>query len=477
METQQEFRTVKDLVDLHANEMARPNPEYQRGAVWKIEQKKKLIDSVLRGYQLPMIYLHYNETKVGDMVRQSFDIIDGQQRLTALHHFAEGAFSLLDPSDPKAKFPKFIQEQPCEWSGKDIHGLSPQLREQFFTAEIPVAKITSDDQNEIRDLFVRLQSGFPLNAQEKRDANPGQFTEFILSLGGKPEILKHRGHDFFKNALGAKPRTDRGKTRQLAAQIAMLFFSRRTGDQFPDTNAGAINDYYYTNLDFDANSKDCQRLREILDKLDEILGNGKHPRLRGHEAIHLVLLLDSLWDDYTRSWESRLQAAHGQFSKLLTEATMASKRGEQNETWLHYGIRTRAGADRGENIQSRHQYYASKMVEFIGNLTPKDPRRNFGQLEREIIYWRDSKKCQVCDADVQWVDAEIHHIDEHSKGGRTELDNGALGHRHCHPKGADQTQAFARKIEERRKAPEVASDNDRSLVADLLRRLAKAEEA
>lgn len=46
METQQEFRTVRDLVDLHANEMARPNPEYQRGAVWRPDQQKKLIDSV-----------------------------------------------------------------------------------------------------------------------------------------------------------------------------------------------------------------------------------------------------------------------------------------------------------------------------------------------------------------------------------------------------------------------------------------------
>ena len=242
------------------------------------------------------------------------------------------------------------------------------------------------------------------------------------------------------------------KTRQLAAQIAMLYLSRRAGDQIPNTNASAIDDYYYENLDFDENSQDCQRLRAILDKLDELLGNGKQPRLKGHEAIHLVLLLDSLWDDYTRSWESRLQAAHGEFSKLITEATKASKRGEQNETWLHYGLRTRSGADLSENIRSRHHYYASKMAEFIGNLTPKDPKRNFGQLERELVYWRDGQRCQVCDADVQWGDAEIHHIEEHSKGGRTELENGALVHKHCHPKGAKQTQAFARKIEERRKA-------------------------
>ena len=35
-----------------------PNPEYQRGEVWTRDQQMKMIDSVLRGYQLPLIYLH-----------------------------------------------------------------------------------------------------------------------------------------------------------------------------------------------------------------------------------------------------------------------------------------------------------------------------------------------------------------------------------------------------------------------------------
>ena len=398
----------------------------------------KLIDSVMRGYQLPIIYLHYNKKSVAGMTQESYDIIDGQQRITALHLFAEGAFPLYSADDEKARFPKFLQAEPCPWGGKDFHGLSEDLKSRLLDTKLPVAYIETENNNEVRDLFVRLQSGFPLNAQEKRDSYPGQFTDFILALGGKPAIARYPGHAFFQRVLRMKPGQDRGKTRQLAAQIAILFLERRNNgpEHFVDINARAIDDYYYANLDFDAESPDCKRLREILDKLDQLLGDGKSPRLRAHDAMHLVLFLDSIWEDYTRSWETTLQKAQGKFSAALAEAVESSKQGEPDETWLRYGVWTRSNSDRGENIRRRHQYYSQRMVQFLDNLTPKDPQRTFGPLEREIIYWRDSKTCKVCGAEVFWSEAEIHHVKEHSQGGKTALENGVLVHKQCHPKGA-----------------------------------------
>ena len=445
MDTKQEFLTVEELVNLRKNDMARPNHEYQRGDVWTRDQQMKLIDSVMRGYQLPIIYLHYNRKTVAGMTQESFDIIDGQQRITALHLFVEGAFSLYTAVDEKARFPKFLQTEPCPWGGKDFHGLSDELKVRLLGAKLPVAYITTDNSNEVRDLFVRLQSGFPLNAQEKRDSYPGQFTDFILALGGKPAILRYPGHGFFQNVLRMKPGQDRGKTRQLAAQIAILFLERRSNgpDHFVDTNARAIDDYYYTNLDFDSESLDCERLRDILDKLDQLLGDGKSPKLRAHDAIHLVLLLDSIWDDYSRSWESTLRDAQGTFSAALAKASESGKLAQPDEIWLNYGVWTRSNSDRGENIRRRHQYYSQRMVEFLGNLTPMDSKRAFGPLEREIIYWRDEKRCQVCSAEVYWSDAEIHHVAQHSEGGKTELTNGVLVHKHCHPKSSAATKELA----------------------------------
>lgn len=206
--------TVDDLLSLHSNQMLRANPEYQRGVVWSTVQKKKLIDSLLRGYPLPLIYLHHIKRLVAGAQRDDFEIIDGQQRINSLYEFREGAFKLLDPMEEsnEGKFPNFIKAQACPWAGMDFESLPSDLKKKFLETSLAVAKIYTDDANEVRDLFVRLQAGLPLNAQEARDAWPGQFTDFVLWLGGKPQLARYPGHPFFRRVMRMKPETDRGKT-------------------------------------------------------------------------------------------------------------------------------------------------------------------------------------------------------------------------------------------------------------------------
>jgi 5-methylcytosine-specific restriction endonuclease McrA len=95
-----------------------------------------------------------------------------------------------------------------------------------------------------------------------------------------------------------------------------------------------------------------------------------------------------------------------------------------------------------DRIQHRHIFYVEKMLQYLAPLQPKDPKRNYGSLEREYIYYRDKKKCAVCGSTVAWTDVEIHHVQEHAKGGSTETQNGVLVHRACHPKGS-RAAAFA----------------------------------
>ncbi|MES1226159.1 MAG: DUF262 domain-containing protein [Bacteroidota bacterium] len=82
--------TIKDILDLRDNNMLTVNPEYQRGEVWTDNQRKKLIDSVLRNYPLPLIYLHHIKKTVAGIPREDFEIIDGQQRISALGKFYKG---------------------------------------------------------------------------------------------------------------------------------------------------------------------------------------------------------------------------------------------------------------------------------------------------------------------------------------------------------------------------------------------------
>jgi HNH endonuclease len=179
--------------------------------------------------------------------------------------------------------------------------------------------------------------------------------------------------------------------------------------------------------------------------LNRLLGNGKRPRLKAHDAIHLVLLVDSLWDDYTRSWESKLPGALDKFMEGFASAKADKDSPNPDEFWIKYGQWTRVNSDRGDTIARRHAFYMEKMFDHLAPLQMKDPKRLFGELEREILFFKNHKICAMCDSEVPWNEAEVHHVIEHSKGGMTNSNNGALVHRACHPKGAAATNAFAEK--------------------------------
>jgi len=431
---------LSELLDLRKNNMLVVNAEYQRGEVWRPYQKKRLIDSVLRGYPISLIYLHYIKREVAGHQREDFEIIDGQQRINALYEFHEGAFKLFDPvkDESHAQFPNFIKALPCPWAGKDFDSVEADIKTRFLETELPVALITTENQNEARDLFIRLQAGIPLNAQEKRDAWPGNFTDFILKVGGKPEIARYPGHDFFRRLMGARTSSGRGKFRQIAAQLAMLFLNRQRADdkRFCDINASAIDDFYYANLDFDSGSAETGRFLAVLNKITGRLGDGMRKKIILHEAIHLVLLVDLLLDDYTNSWERGLAAAFDDFRDCLVRDKLTKFDPNPGEYWLRYGSWTRVNTDRAETIQRRHFFFCQKMLESMRpQIKLRDPNRLFGAIEREIIYYRDKKKCHFCDGEIPWSDFEVHHLVPHIDGGPTIIDNGVAVHRDCHPRG------------------------------------------
>ena len=118
-------------------------------------------------------------------------IIDGQQQCEALKKFIYGDLQLLEVADEASKLPAFLRDTeryPCPWSGQRYITLPEELRDQLNNTELETAFIKDADDAEVRDLFIRLQSGSPLNNQEKRDAYPGDFTDFILKLGGKDSL-------------------------------------------------------------------------------------------------------------------------------------------------------------------------------------------------------------------------------------------------------------------------------------------------
>ena len=66
------------------------NRKYQRKLIWSVEEKEKLIGSILKGYPIPLILLAERPQVHGS---GKYEIVDGMQRLNAICGFIENLFA------------------------------------------------------------------------------------------------------------------------------------------------------------------------------------------------------------------------------------------------------------------------------------------------------------------------------------------------------------------------------------------------
>ncbi|MBI1785339.1 DUF262 domain-containing protein [Candidatus Sumerlaeota bacterium] len=442
MKTEINTKTVQEIIEMRRNDFLKVNPEYQRGAVWDRRQEQLLIDSILRGYPIPLFYFHFKKSQAGGLSSERFEIIDGQQRINAICRFAANEYPLPNPQKEKTGLPRFLIQQSCPWSGQRFERLSRVDSERLLGTTLSILIIEPNQEHEIRDLFIRLQAGLPLSAQEKRDAWPGEFSQFIIRWGGKrkqQDGQQQDGHDFFRSVmrLGSTGRSD-PRRRLICAQMYMLLDTRCEHGPSTFCNLGSqnIDNFYHYHVDFDKFCEAAKRFQRILDIGHELFGDGKRPPIKNHAAIHLFLLIDSLLDDFEVDWKKRLPDAIDRFLEKVNEAS--KHKSASNEFWRKYGAKSRSSTASRETVADRHHFFVAKMLEFMGERDPlrrKDPVRAFSIRERELLYYRSKKNCAICGDVVDWPDAEADHIEPHAAGGITTLENARLVHKKCHQRG------------------------------------------
>lgn len=86
-QSNQDF-TIRMLCDLQ--EKINPDAEIQRGLVWSEAQQRLLIDSLLRGYDIPKLYFRKLDAEAGFQ----YEVVDGKQRLNAMWRFLNDEFRL-----------------------------------------------------------------------------------------------------------------------------------------------------------------------------------------------------------------------------------------------------------------------------------------------------------------------------------------------------------------------------------------------
>jgi hypothetical protein len=169
------LNTLADLVNANQIDLS---PKYQRRDRWKADRQSRLIESFLMNVPIPPIFL--NEDDYG-----RYSVIDGKQRLTAIHEFMRGRLKLTGLK----VFP--------ELNGSSIDDFTPNMRALVSTrSNLRATIILRQSDKDVKfEVFRRLNTGgVSLNPQEIRNSTwPGPTNDMMLELSEHPLYRKLLG--------------------------------------------------------------------------------------------------------------------------------------------------------------------------------------------------------------------------------------------------------------------------------------------
>jgi hypothetical protein len=84
--------SIQWLYSLYIGNKFRVNRRYQRKLVWGVEEKQRLIDSIIKDLPIPLFLV----AEIGPPGDISYELIDGMQRLNAIFSYLENEFSVGD---------------------------------------------------------------------------------------------------------------------------------------------------------------------------------------------------------------------------------------------------------------------------------------------------------------------------------------------------------------------------------------------
>ena len=198
-------------------------PEYQREpTVWLRDAKQRLIDSMLRQFDIAAFYFYIHDDG-------SIDCVDGRQRIGAIMSFlGENAKYDKDDNGFALKLSNEIyKEQDYYYSSLDDYTfkeiknlaekdtLAKQLVNSFEDYELTIIRLSESQKAEEFNLqFTRLNLGTIINSGEKLHAMVGELRDECFNGIGKHEFLE-----------STNIQTRRYSREQLAAQILAQIFS------------------------------------------------------------------------------------------------------------------------------------------------------------------------------------------------------------------------------------------------------------
>jgi hypothetical protein len=278
-------------------------PEYQREpTIWSREQKQRLIDSILRRFDIAAIYLY-------ERPDHGWECIDGRQRLNAIMSF----LNMNEADDVDNGFSLHIQNEVAEdedpelrdLEGKTFAQLEPPHQNAILDFDVIAVVLSGSRAAEEFNLqFLRLNLGTLINAGEKLHAMVGVMRDLLFDserLGRHPFL-----------AFVRVP-TRRYARELIAAQLMLQVSSKARNDDF--ARARHFDLQRYLKLYDDREDPYVDEVTQTLTAL-EPHADDLGPKL-GNRAICVSVLLAG-WELGIREDDS-LAAEYAEFAAVFLD--------------------------------------------------------------------------------------------------------------------------------------------------------------
>lgn len=287
MEKRISFYDIEDLIERMDDENLTFDYPIQRAdGQWDKSQKALLIDSVLKGYIIPHVYI----VKDGTEEFSPMSVLDGKQRLTTLYDFAKDKFALpkdmddiviikyTHDSDKNA----IKDEKVYQVAGKKFSDLDPALKRIFNKFKIDVVLLAGFTDEEIEEQFYRLNNGCTFTKAQKANVKLG------TEMAEKIEEIEQC--DFFENrACFTNLQRKHGEIKSCILQTMMLlsdFEYKNFGGNEVLRFAKQLNE----NPDYEL----INRTKELYDKLFCVLPDYDRELDKNLKKINIPIIIKNM---------------------------------------------------------------------------------------------------------------------------------------------------------------------------------------
>jgi DNA-binding transcriptional MerR regulator len=397
--------TIKDLFDRYKEGDLTLQPDFQRQFVWDPTRSSRLIESVLLGVPLPIIYLA--EEADG---RES--VIDGQQRLTSFFDFMDGKFKLGKLS---------VRET---INGLKFADLSREAQNTIKRTALRTITIKRESDKDLKfEIFERLNSGsVALNDQELRNCiYRGPYIKLLKALSEDPD---------FRRLLNFTGPDKRMRDVEFVLRFA-AFYHATYLNYSPPMRA-------FMNRDMERHQNiseaDQDMIRQAFKKSCQLIFSlfGEHSFKRFYRGTG---------DDPNGRWEPKkinsslydvLMFGFIPYEKPQVHGKLDSIR----ESFINLMSNSDAfisaielSTSSKQAVEGRFDLWRNTLRGVLGTAS-SEPRLFSLSLKAKL--YANNPSCAICQQHISSIDdSAVDHVEQYWQGGKTIAENARLTHRYC----------------------------------------------